>query len=144
MVFSACQSSTVIDVFEPVPPQGWAHDSLVSIDVHITEANLQNTLWLNLRHTSEYEFANFHARLMHKSPSGHTDTIVVEVPLATVDGRWLGKGVGTLYSLQHMISTSFIFADTGMYQFYIQQHMRDNPIEGIQDIGIRIAPTTNP
>lgn len=139
--FASCQSNTIVDVFKEVPAKGWSYDSLVTVDVHILEAPQKATLSLNLRHHADYAYANFHTRIMQKHPSGEIDTMLLEVPLATVDGRWLGKGVGVLYTLQHPIQSPVYFADTGIYQFYVQQHMRDNPLKGVHDIGIRLVST---
>jgi gliding motility-associated lipoprotein GldH len=141
---ASCRSESLVDVFETVPVKGWGYDSLVIVDVPNHVFQQKAALTFNLRHHADYAYANFYARIIQKHPSGQRDTILVDVPTATIDGRWLGKGVGVLYTIQYPVKTPIVLADTGIYQFYVQHYMRDHSLQGIQDVGIRLDPVPNP
>ena len=98
----------------------------------------------NLRHTNNYAYANIFVLLHQHAPSGARDTTPVEIELAAPDGRWLGSGSGAVFSHQHLVRGNYTFPDTGRYVFLIEQNMRENPLPGVTDVGIRIAPAANP
>jgi len=58
--------------------------------------------------------------------------------LAETDGRWLGNTAGNLYEQSKLLIDDFTFPDTGKYVFSIQQNMRENPLRGINDVGIKL------
>ena len=61
-----------------------------------------------------------------------------EIKLADLDGEWLGKGSGNLYSYQVSALTNFKFPEKGTYTFSIEQNMRDNPLHEVNDVGLRV------
>jgi gliding motility-associated lipoprotein GldH len=58
--------------------------------------------------------------------------------LAESDGRWLGNSAGNLYGQTVLLRENFTFPDTGKYVFSVGQSMRENPLRGINDVGIKI------
>ena len=64
------------------------------------------------------------------------DTISAD--LADVYGKWYGKGM-SLYNLSIPYETSVLFPDTGIYVYSIRQGMRENPLKGITDIGLKVS-----
>lgn len=61
-----------------------------------------------------------------------------ELKLAQLDGKWTGKSAGSLYTQQSLIHKDYVFPDTGVYHFSIEQNMRDNPLMEISDVGLNI------
>ena len=60
-----------------------------------------------------------------------------ELKLASNTGEWLGSGSGSLYSYQIPFKT-IRFPAKGIYNFEIEQNMRDNPLHEVSDIGLRV------
>ena len=63
----------------------------------------------------------------------------LEFKLAEADGKWLGSGLGDIYSNQMKMMQSLKFPRKGVYSFTIEQNMRDNPLVGIEDVGVKIV-----
>ena len=59
--------------------------------------------------------------------------------MAEPDGRWLGTQSGGLYSHRVLVSEEFFFPDTGIYKIYLEQNMRDNPLDGVESAGLKIV-----
>ena len=62
----------------------------------------------------------------------------VEITLADSQGKWLGKGSEGLYQLSVPYKTSITLDSTRAYLVRIRQVMRDNPIKGIEKVGVLV------
>jgi gliding motility-associated lipoprotein GldH len=58
--------------------------------------------------------------------------------LAEADGKWWGSGLGDIFSNQIKVMENVKFPRKGVYSFSVEQNMRDNPLLGIEDIGVRV------
>lgn len=139
-LFAACTDTAVVDKNIAIADHKWRYDDPVSIDVHISDANKPYRVYLNLRHTPDYRYANIFMLIHLHQPDGKDTTERIELTLAEPDGRWLGNGTGSVYAHQQLIKDRFFFPDTGRYVFTIEQNMRENPLPEISDVGLRIAP----
>ena len=93
---------------------------------------------INLRHTSKYKYSNIFMLIHITGPDGKKITERREFKLALPDGEWLGSGSGDIYSYQLLFKKSYKFPVKGSYIFELEQNMRDNPLDGVSDAGIRI------
>jgi len=137
----SCTDNAVIDRNVPIPDHAWYYDHQPKLTVRITDTITRYNLYLNLRHTSDYKYANVYVLLHQTRPDGRDTTERIELRLAESDGRWLGRGGGSVYTHQQLIRESFRFPDTGEYTFTIEQYMRENPLRAVTDIGLRISPS---
>ena len=95
------------------------------------------TYSINLRVTGDYRYSNMFVLLKRSGPKLKAVTRF-EIKLANPDGQWLGQGSGNLYSYQVPLITNFKFPEKGIYQFEIEQDMRDNPLREVSDAGLRV------
>ncbi len=136
----ACTDRAIIDQNLPVDRQSWKYTDKITIAVPVRDTTTAYNLFVNLRHTASYPYANIYLLIHQQYPSGRLTTIRKEITLANADGRWLGTGSGNLYHLQDLFAREYHFTDTGTYLFSFEQHMRENPLQGISDVGLRIEP----
>jgi len=95
-------------------------------------------LYVNIRNKGTYAYSNIYLFMSIGSPDGQVKTDTVEFTLAEPDGRWKGSGIGGLHDNQILYKNSVFFPHKGVYQFQIKQGMRDNVLQGIRDVGLRI------
>ena len=88
----------------------------------------QNQLIIKLRHTVEYEFQNLF--LFIKSEKMDT----IEIQLANKEGRWLGKGVGDIRTVDFVYKNKKVFSKKGDLIIEIEQAMRYGNFEKIQQL----------
>ena len=63
----------------------------------------------------------------------------LDIPLATNEKGWLGKGMDDIFEHRYKITRQPIaFRKVGTYQFTLEQIMRENPLEHILDVGLRV------
>lgn len=137
----SCDRKRVFEAYHTLDEKGWNKDSVVVFNVELTDTIRNHNLYVNIRNMGTYPYANLWLFLSIGSPDGITRTDTVEFSLAEASGRWKGSGLGDLHDNQILYKSSAYFPNKGIYTFQIKQGMRDNVLEGIRDIGIRIEKT---
>lgn len=140
LLATACTDRALLDENIAIAGHQWHYEDQPSVETHITDTKTAYNIYLNLRHTPDYKYSNVFVLIHLHQPDGKDTTERIELPLAAPDGRWLGRGVGSVYSHQALIKEHFRFPDTGKYVFTFEQNMRETPLKEITDVGIRIAP----
>jgi len=139
------QSCTPIDLFErvaPIPGQAWQSSYKPSFTFDIQDTSADYRLFLILRHNNKYNYNNIWLNLYRKTPTGQVSKVPYELQLATNEKGWLAEGMDDLY--EHRIpltpptNDSFYFNRKGAYTFTIEQIMREDPLQNILNVGLRI------
>ncbi|QNL50710.1 gliding motility lipoprotein GldH [Olivibacter sp. SDN3] len=144
-VMGGCSDQALLDEFKAIPNQSWNYSDIPTFDVQVKDKDRAYKLKINVRITADYRYANLFL-LVHQKGPGMEESLTkrVELKVADKDGRWLGKGAGSLYSYQIAYDNNYLFPDTGTYAFRLEQNMRDNPLKGISDIGFCVEPRNVP
>jgi gliding motility-associated lipoprotein GldH len=97
-----------------------------------------NNVYINLRNTSSYPFCNIYLFVKATAPNGAFAVDTVEYMLTDDYGRWLGKGFSKILD-NRLIFRKFVqFPQAGVYQFKIQQGMRNEVLPYISSVGLRV------
>lgn len=131
------------DVFEKnvvVPGQKWESSFKPRIDFAIKDqdtAALYN-VYVVLRHSDAYVYNNIWIKGTVKQPGDTTSrTERYELTLADNTG-WLGSGMDDIYEHRILIQPETKFRRPGTYSFTLEQIMRDDPLEHVLNIGVRV------
>ena len=130
--------AAVLDQNMEIDNHNWAYINRIKYDVKIDDETVPYNLYLNLRVTGAYRYANLYALLSQTSPGKKVAKTRYQFKLANPDGEWLGSGSGNLYSYQLPMRTGYKFPAKGVYHFEIEQNMRDNPLHEVTDVGLRV------
>ena len=140
--FSSCENEEAYHKFQDVKQSLWSkNDSLcfiidttdirpgVAYDIQIETVNnslfpYQN-LWLFVRSNVDAE------RIFRQ------DTM--QIQLADVYGKWTGSGFGAYYQNAILFRKRVVFPMKRKYTFQVIQGMRDEPLAGIEKIGLKIS-----
>ena len=133
-------SCTTIDLYEKnasIPGHRWKSSFQPSFTFTIKDTTSPYQFYIVLRHTEKYNYTNIYINL-HVQPPGKdtTQTIKQDLLLATTDG-WLGKGMDDIYETRIKIGPPQTLK-AGIYTFSIEQIMREDPLENVLDVGLRI------
>ena len=135
--FYGCSDpGAVIDQNTALPNKVWSYNNRVGYNFKIDDVNARYNLYINLRVTGDYKYANLFVLI--SDPVKKQATARYELKLARPDGQWLGKGSGNLYSFRIPFKSGYIFPAAGNFHISIEQNMRDNPLHEVSDVGIRI------
>lgn len=133
-------SCTTIDLYEKdvaVPKHQWSSSFKPEFSFTIKDTSKPYQFFFVIRHDEKYKYTNIYINLYVQSPgSDSTEKIQRSLPLADNNG-WMGKGMDDIY--EHRITLGDAQTlKAGTYKFTLEQIMRDNPLEHVLDIGIRI------
>ena len=133
----AC-NGPVYESYEKIDPSGWHQDSTAKFQFEISDSIQAYNLFIDVRNQGSYEYSNLWLFLNILAPDSTLMRDTLNITLAKPDGAWLGKGTGGIYELQYPYRQNILFPFTGTYEIEIEQAMRDEPLSGVQNIGIKI------
>lgn len=144
MILSSCGDKNVVfDESVVINNSSWNNQELPYFDVNIEDTISTYAFYLNIRHLENYRYSNFYMFLHTTFPNGNQTHDTIECVLAYPDGRWIGKGSGSMRSSSILLNDNLRFPLKGTYYFEIEQAMREPVLEGITDVGVRFERIEN-
>jgi gliding motility-associated lipoprotein GldH len=135
---TGCNKSTIFEAQETIENNTWGYQDFVRFNVPINDSTIPYNYYMMIRNTTDYTYSNLYLFVRTRFPDGtlHADTI--NLMLADVSGKWLGKGIGKYRMQQFLISPNAFFPQQGEYIFEVEQAMREKELQGINSVGIKI------
>lgn len=140
ILFQGCGPVDLFEKTTAIPGHAWSSDFIPEFELDLNDSTQTYRLFVVIRHTEKYKFNNLFVNLGIKEP-GQDSAMVLrqELKLASNE-RWLGDGMNDIY--EHRIPVGLL-GDTrsltpGKYTFTLQQIMRDDPLEHVLDVGVRV------
>ena len=141
LVAGCSDKKAVIDQNIAIADHNWTYANRLLFSVNVDDEKAAYNAYMNLRVTSDYRYSNMFVLISETGPDKKTVVKRYELKLASKDGEWLGEGTGNLYSYQLIFLNNYKFKEKGIYQFHIEQNMRDNPLREVSDVGLRVEKT---
>lgn len=139
MFLVSCGHPPLFDQNKSLPGNVWKEGQLMRFDVKVEDTVHIHKFYLNIRHSTDYRYANIYLFINSTFPDGKEARDTVECILAEPSGKWLGKGISNTRDNQILLRRGLRFPKTGNYIFEIEQAMREPELTGIMDIGLRIV-----
>ena len=137
-VLSSCVNKNVIfDESVVISNAAWNNQDFPYFDVNVEDTTSTYNFYLNIRHLENYRYSNFYMFLHTTFPDGNQTHDTIELVLSYPDGRWIGKGSGSMRDNNILLNNNLHFPAKGNYRFEIEQAMRESVLEGITDVGLR-------
>ena len=136
--FNSCGDFPVYNSSIEIEPDGWSIDNPASFEWDIVDLDLKYDALIDIRHNSDYPYSNLYLFLELTRPNGHQKLDTLECKLADERGRWYGSGIGDIIDHRVSFKENFEFPIHGKYRLKIEHGMRQDPLVGVTDIGLRI------
>jgi gliding motility-associated lipoprotein GldH len=142
LLAGACQTIDLYEKTVSIPGHAWKNSYRPEFTFEIKDTVSSYRLYLVLRHNERYNYSNIYVNLHARQPGVDTvQSIRYDLRLATNDEGWLGSGMDDIY--EHRIPLTpteerFFFRKPGEYTFVIEQIMREDPLENVFNVGLRI------
>lgn len=139
-VFAACGKINLAEKNVAVPGHAWASNfqPKIQFDIKDDTATLYN-IYVVLRHNDAYRYKNIWMDISVQPPGDSTFTNRRELILANDAKGWLGTGMDDLFEHRILLTDKpTLFSKKGTYTFTLKQIMREDPLENILNVGIRI------
>ena len=135
-------SCTTIDLYEKnatIPKHSWSNLFKPEFTFTIRDTTVAYQLFLVIRHTEKYNFNNIWLNLYIQAPGEAQTSQQIDIPLASNEKGWLGKGMDDIFEHRYKITRQpIVFRKAGTYSFTLEQIMRENPLEHVLDVGLRV------
>jgi gliding motility-associated lipoprotein GldH len=138
LLFTAC---TTVDVFEKnvtIPNHEWSSSFKPEIVFEIKDTLARYNIFAVIRHTDAYRYKNIWVNLYTKFPGDSIKKQPLDLRLATDDKGWLGSGMDDIYEHRIIITDEAKFLRSGTYRFSLENIMREDPLEHVMNVGIRV------
>lgn len=134
----SCGRDTIYEQSMSVDRDGWRIDSVGRFEFEIQDTSQYYDVDLLVRNTGDYEYQNLWFFLEYVKPNMVYEQDTVQLFLADDFGRWIGSGIGSIYSATYSYMDSVKFDQKGKYMINIRHGMRTDSLKGITDIGLII------
>ena len=140
-LFFACDSSTLYNQYQVIDNTAWTKEKVYYFTFEIEDNTKAYDIFFDIRNNNKYPYQNLWLFCNEEPPIGKLKKDTTECILADEFGKWHGHGI-SLYESSYPIRLNYHFPYTGQYTFSFRQGMRDSIIYGIQEIGLRVIPTS--
>jgi len=138
LLFSSCGNSVLVDDFNTYDSISWPVSERYEIEFEQIDTITNYNFFISLRNTDAYPYRNIYIFLTTEFPDGRFKKDTINCPLANYRGKWLGKGFGGVYDNRIIYMQNTRFKQSGTYKITLEQAMRNNVLEGIKSVGIRV------
>lgn len=139
ILMMSCNADVVYDNSMLVANPTWHRDSVARFDVEITDTTINYESAILIRNSGDYKYQNLWLFVTEIAPDSTVVCDTIEYYLADNYGRWLGSGIGSLYTSLYYYKEDLHYSQMGTYTYVIEQGMRDDELKGITNVGIRIV-----
>lgn len=143
MALTSCGKKLFFDDVQALPKEGWDKNQKLRFSIEVNDTVSTFQFAMHIRNDVNYRYSNVYFFLETQFPNGNITRDTLECVVADPYGKWLGSGYGKLKQNLIVLNPSIKFPLKGQYTFDIQQAMRDEVLEGITDIGLRVERNPN-
>lgn len=135
---TACSVVPVIDQWKNLENNNWNRSQKVKIPVTISDSDHYYNIAVNLRVTNDYKYSNLWMKLHIKDPQGKLSSEQIMLNLADHRGKWTGHNLGNIVSFRLPVIKDKVFNRAGIYNFYLEQYMRDSVLKEVVSAGVQL------
>jgi gliding motility-associated lipoprotein GldH len=122
-----------------IPLQSWSYDNKPSFTFTITDTAASYNIYIIVRHTDAYNYNNLWLTVNSKAPGDTVRSQNINIELGNDTKGWEGAGMDDIFEVRKNITPGPMpFKKAGNYTFTIAQIMRENPLNHILNVGIRV------
>lgn len=147
---SSCSQKEIYYQYEELKDGSWkqATECVFYVDSASYDSLQAYDIWLEVTHNIGYRYQDLWIGYILEID---TDTVnneksEIQFQIADNEGKWYGSGFGSLYQISFPLIRN-VFFDRGEirkdYRIRISHRMTDNPLIGIEKVGVRIEKTSS-
>lgn len=133
-------SCNTIDVYEQTTTfakHEWSSKQKPTFHFTVSDTTSLYNVFFVIRHEDAYKYNNIWVNLSMKGPA---DSVMVrrEFILGNNQQGWLGSGMDDIFEQRIPFNAKPAQLTKGTYTFTMQQDMREDPLDNIVNVGIRV------
>jgi gliding motility-associated lipoprotein GldH len=136
-VLNAC---TQIELFEkntPIPNLKWQNNFNATGTFNIIDTTSLYNVFVVIRHTDAYQYNNIWLNVAVQVSGDSVNMQKINLSLGSDAKGWEGIGMNDIWEVRKLIAQR-VPLKKGNYNFSVNQIMRDNPLQYIMSVGLRL------
>jgi len=114
----------------------WNRFDVKTFNVDISDISSKYDFYVAIRYVSEIPLEYITIKFVLYTPSGERRTMEQKVLLKDKEGNLLGKGMGDLWDLDHLVRDNFEFTQPGICTVEISSTMPQSNLPGVMQVGL--------
>ncbi len=136
---ASCQEIKLYESHKSLSSTGWESGQPAIDSFNISDTTAAYRLFIVLRHKDTYNFNNIWLNVGLQSPGDSMYNQKLNFSLGSDASGWEGVGMGDIWELRKPLNDlPQQFKKPGVYKYRISQIMRENPLQGMLSIGLRV------
>ena len=140
LLLSSCDDGALYQEVREINSGVWNTDSVKRFNFEIDKKDARYDFFVDIRNSGDYPYSNIYLFFKLDFPNGKFSVDTIECFLSDPSGRWYGSGLGDVFDNRVLIKHDVSFPFNGPYSVSIEQAMREEELQGILNIGFRLAP----
>ncbi|MES2646832.1 MAG: gliding motility lipoprotein GldH [Bacteroidota bacterium] len=137
---TGCEQVALYERLQNIEKAAWSEQQVPSFTFDITDTTINYNVYVVVRHTNTYSYRNIWLNIGLQQPGDTVRQQPFELQLAAIDS-WLGTGMDDVFEHRALLFSKPVhFSKPGPITFTLQQIMRQNPLPGIMQVGVRVEP----
>ena len=138
-LLSSCRQTAIFEKDAVIPGYKWQSNFKAAGAFMITDTVSEYNIYIVIRHTDAYSYNNIWLNAGLQAPGDSLQEQKTNLALGNDAEGWEGIGMNDIWETKKLITgTPKRFKKAGEYRFSISQIMRDDPLEHVMSIGLRL------
>ncbi|WP_339711134.1 gliding motility lipoprotein GldH [uncultured Kriegella sp.] len=142
----SCNDALLVSEYKATDKGHWNKDHTIEFTFSEVDTIRRHNMFINIRNDETFPYSNLFLIAELNFPSGETVKDTLEYEMALPDGKWLGKGYGSIKENKLWYKENIVFPSSGVYTLSVSHAMRKNGsvdgianLPGITDVGFEIV-----
>jgi gliding motility-associated lipoprotein GldH len=133
----SCGNKYTFDETKSVNGDFWQYKDSLTYTVDIVDTAARYDIIATVTHDDTYANENLYVKIGTKFPDGKAQQDLISLELADKTGQWYGKGSSTV-ALDIPLQQRARLNQKGKYTFSFKQYTRNDSLQGIKSVGLKL------
>jgi gliding motility-associated lipoprotein GldH len=133
-----CRQLDVYEQLKSFPSHNWASADSCQFTFTITDTTVRYHIYAIIRHEDAYHYNNIWLGITTQAPKDTVKKQSVMLTLGDNKKGWLGTGMSDVFEHRVRITRYPVQLQKGEYNFVLKQIMREDPLQGLLQAGLRV------
>lgn len=140
-LFVACNSNNTYKHYESLENYEWKRDNAIEFDVTIDDTTNNYDVYLAIRHTSYYPYANLLVNITSYDPDKNMRSLDFEFFLRDNNGNFKADGAGDIWDIDFLTYEDISYPKPGTYKYIVSNYMPYVSTPDIMEVGLIVKKT---
>ena len=139
VLLAGCKKDKIIyEKISEFPDAAWTYGNDLDFDFTLEDTTASYRILMYLEFETDYRWQNLYTRAVTTMPDGSVVVDDVSLELASKSGEWYGDCNSEVCELNIPLQNNVRTRDAGNYHVQFKQHMRNETVDGIRAIGLKV------